>query len=114
MADGDGEDDGDDFGAPPIDPRLRVWTDPSGAGPATPEERAHFGIPEPSEAAAAAMAKIQARADNPPTSESAESANAIAIKAIVDKFPEFRAEWPVKLQERWFAAYERLLNIKVP
>ena len=112
MADGDGEDDGiEDIGAPPVVPGMRVWTDPTGGEPPTAEERARFNIPEPSQAAAEAMRKIatkqEAAANAPPAGPDPRVA---VLAALVAKFPEFNADWPEKVQERWFSGFERIMD----
>ena len=119
MPDEDSEDDGiEDTGAPPIIPGMRVWSDPSGTEPPTADERARFGIPEPSDAVKSAIEKIKARGvDNSAGVESEGQQNrggadAEIFRAIVDKFPSFDPSWPPKRQDQWFAAYERLLSMK--
>ena len=100
----DQEDDMDD-GLPPADPRLRVHVDPTGNEPLTPDEIQRFNIKVP-ERDDRLPAKIGiGEIDGVPTTAAARFAEIMAAK-----FPSFDPTWPVKLQDRWFAAYERLLK----
>lgn len=100
MADGEGEDD-EDFGAPPNDPKLRVWTDPNHQDPPTAEERARFGIPDTVRIALA-----------PATPENATSANNAIVVALVAKLPQFDPNWPAKTQAAWLKALDRIAGLK--
>ena len=110
MTDGDGEDDGiEDTGAPPSDPRLRIWVDPTGTETHTEEERRRFNIPD--QAKATVMPK-----DNPDLAGEGSQApsvgradNAVLI-ALVAKFPDFDPKWPAKVQAQWFASFEQFMK----
>ena len=116
--DEDSEDDGiEDTGAPPIIPGMRVWTGSEADGPPTADERARFGIPEPSAATAAAIEKIKARGvDNsggysPESQQNRGGADPKIITALVDKLPSFDPSWPPKTQASWFKALEKIAEM---
>lgn len=112
-------DDDDDDGAPPVDARVRKWTNPSGTEALTQEERARFDIEgqrarrQASLAAAGLMVTEQpaangsAIAQTPPAPQQSPSSRVLEL--LVAKFPEFSPEWPPELQIKWFEAYEKLL-----
>lgn len=105
MADDEPEDDDPDEGAPPVDPRLRVWTaaevEAAASAPPTPQERAQFGIPNPVPPA-------------PPRPKNDDQENSVSprnvLVALVEKFPDFDPTWPPKTQAAWFASFEQLMK----
>lgn len=100
MAD---DEDDEGFGAPPVDPRVRVWDNPTDNMPVTAQERAQFGIPE------IPIPKTPTPNGNG-ASESAAAANSAVLAALVNKFPEFNPAWPAKTQIAWFASFEQLMK----
>ena len=99
------DDEDPDDGAPPIDSHVRMHVNPSYAGPHTPEEIERFGI------------RNQAKA---PTidlgpglkpSGGGDDARFHFLTALAAKLPEFNPTWEPKVQEGWFAAFERLLGM---
>ena len=110
----DDEDDDMGGGAPPDDPRFRVWTPEAiataASAPPTADERARFGIPEPSPAASSAMAKIAAKREADSEAADRPDPRIAVLAALVAKFPEFDANWPEKVQERWFSGFERIMD----
>ena len=121
-------DDDDDDGAPPVDSRVRKWTNPSGTEILTPAERAQFGIDEQiarrrASLAAAGIALPEqpatngafhveaeaAHAANFAISTGAQSASSRFVELLVAKFPNYDPSWSPEQQATWFAAFNRLL-----
>lgn len=110
----DGDEDDADGGAPPDDPRIRKWTNPSGKEILSPEEKAQFDIEgQKARRRAQLAAEGLALPEQPngaiPAGPMPQSASSRVLELLVAKFPEFNPAWPPELQIKWFEAYEKLL-----
>ena len=99
----DDDEDDSDFD-PTQGGRVRVWENPTGREPITPQEREQFKIPEPD--LSSRTPEIPSGAEPPSTSR----VDPRIIEALVKKFPDFTPTWPAKIQAEWFKAFDRLLT----
>lgn len=104
----DSEDDGiEDAGMPPAVPGMRVWSEDqvaaAASAPPTADERQRFGIPA-----------INLNDVSPTRGETRfptlPARDTSIVEALVNKFPDFRSDWPEATQAAWFAAFSKLMD----